>query len=143
MHNLVPRIPLPSQPTPGQRFDSWRQARAAICIRRHFDRLSLRRVGMNDPRQGAQANPRADRERESVDHFARMGRYHGSAQNPIGAVSHMYLYEPLLFPIGNRPVNIMHENREGLHGYGFLPSLSNIKTDMGDFWIGIGAPCLL
>ena len=44
------------------------------------------------------------------------------------------------FAIGDRPVNVMQEDREGLHGYSFLPRLSNIETDMGDLRIGIGAP---
>src|ERR1700689_3688334 len=95
---------------------------------------------MNDPSQSAQADPRGDRERESVDHLARMGCYHGSAQNPVGAVSHVDLDEPLLFSIGHRAVDVMHENREGLDRYGLIPRLANIKTDMGAFRVSIGPP---
>ena len=48
---------LPCQPAPAQRFEDWRQARPGVGVRRHFDGFCLRRIGMNDPREGAQADP--------------------------------------------------------------------------------------
>src|ERR1700688_1903329 len=115
---LRPRIVyslLPCQPASGQKFECWRQTRAVIGVRRHFNCLCLRRVGMNDPRDRAQADTGGDRERESVDHLPGMARDHGGAQNSIGAISHMYLHESFLFAVSHRAIDVMHQNRESPH----------------------------
>src|SRR6185437_2019020 len=129
--------PLHCQPEPRQRFASRRQARAAIGVRGHLYRFCLRRVGMDDLCQGAQAYSRGDGERESIDHFACMLGDNCSAQDSIRAVSYMYFYESLVFPIGDRPIDVLHENCESLDGYGPCAGLANVETDMGYFGIGV------
>ena len=74
-----------------------------------------------------------------VDHLTSMAGDHRRAQNLIGTLFHMYLYEALVFPIGNRAVDIMHEHGESLYRNGFS-ALPNIQADMSNFRIGIGAP---
>src|SRR5579883_1324195 len=137
---LVASPLLPCQPEPRERFASGRQARAAIGVRGHLDRFCLRRIGMDNLCQGAQSYSGGDGERESIDHFACVLRDNGSAQDSIRTVSYVYFYESLIFPIGNRPIDVMHENRESLYGYALLARFANIETDMGDFWMGIGTP---
>ena len=63
---------------------------------------------MNNPCKGAQADSRADRDRESVDHLSGMARDHSGTQDPIGALLDMNLHEPFLFTVSHRAINVMH-----------------------------------
>ena len=103
------------EPASAQRFESWRQARAVKRIRGHFDRLCLRRVGMNNPCKRAQADPGTDRERESVDHLSGMARDHGGTQNAVGVLSDMDLHESVPLAVGYRAIDVVHQNRERPH----------------------------
>src|ERR1019366_9612767 len=69
-----------------------------------------------------------------------MASDHGGTQNPIGALSHMYLHEPFLFTVGHRAVDVLHQDRECRYRDSLFPRLPNIKTDMGDLRISISTP---
>ena len=57
------RYASPIQPATGQEFQNGFAAGAVVCIRSHFYRLGLRRIGINDLRHRVKANLGVDCER--------------------------------------------------------------------------------
>ena len=83
---------------------------------------------------------RGDRKRDAIDHFPGMAGDDGGAENSIAALSHMNLHKSVLFAISHGAVDVVHQDRECRDRNAALARLPNVKSDMRDLRIGIGAP---
>ena len=69
-----------------------------------------------------------------------MARDHGCAQNAVGALLDMDFHESVLFAVGYRAIDIVHQDCKRAHLDAFLLCLAHIQANMGDFRVAIGAP---
>jgi hypothetical protein len=95
---------------------------------------------MDDARQRAKAHARPDGQRDAVDHFTGMARNHSGTKNAVRILPDMYLDEPLRHAVRHRAVNVVHQDGEGSDRDIRFARVKRVKSDMGNLWVGIGAP---
>ena len=95
---------------------------------------------MDDVGEGTQSDSRDHRQRDLVDHIARMTGDDCRAEYPVRPLLDVDLHEAHFLVVGDRAVHVVHRDGEGLHRDVPLARLPHIKPDMSDCRIGVGAP---
>ena len=95
---------------------------------------------MNDASQRAQAHPCDDRQGDFADHLARVTGDDRRAENPVRSLLDVDLHEAHLLVVGDRTIDVVHRDGEGLHRNVPLARLPHIEADVSDLRVGISAP---
>src|SRR3984893_8049138 len=130
----------PRQPLLEQPLDEGRQARAVVGVGDALDGFRLRRVGVDGPGQGAQAETAHHGQRQLRDHLTRVPRHHGGAEDAIAPRPDVDLDEAVRVAIEDRPVHMGHRLREVLHVDAVRLRLGLVEPDVGDLRVRVGTP---
>jgi len=107
---------------------------------RHSDRAGLRRIGMQDSGQATHADSRAHDDRHFIDEFTGASGDNRRAENVVGPLPHVDLYEAVILSVGNRTINVLHHDGEGLYRNGLRPRFACMHANVCDLGVAIGTP---
>src|SRR5437867_1948596 len=88
----------------------------------------------------AEAEPAHHRERDLVQHLARVPGDDGRAEDAVGALLHVHLDEALLLAVGDGAVDGGERRHEGVDGDVLPRGVALVHPDVRDLRIGVGAP---
>jgi hypothetical protein len=107
---------------------------------RQANRVGLGGIGVKNGRQTAHSDSSAHDDGHFVDEITGASRDNCGAEDFIGALSYVDLYEAVILSIRDRTIGIVHHHGETLNGNGLLSGLARVHSDMGDLRIAIGTP---
>ena len=133
-------LPAPSEKGVEYRLHERGQPRAVVLVPELADRLGLRGVGMDHPRERAEPDLTGHRDRDLGDHVARMRGDDRRAEDLIALLGHVHLDEPLRLAVEDRAVDFLEALDERADRDAALLGVALGEPDVRDLGLGVRAP---